>query len=90
MITELDPVGFLAAVSLGLISLILGLRMVIKPEGLSRRSFIYRYMAQRIGYVSNRVARTGKLSHKQIRTYGLWLIILGVLSFAVAFSIIEA
>lgn len=83
MTYDLRFVDYFAAISLGILSLMLGLRMLVVPGSLKERSFIYRYMEQRLRYLIRTNARHGQLSHRQIRLYGFLMVSLGLLSFAI-------
>lgn len=87
---EIDnPFNFGVAVFMGIVSTMLGLRMLLKPASLSRNSIMYRYMFRRyFRYLDKEVERTGKLPQKYIQIYGLILAILGLLFFGIALAML--
>ena len=87
---EIDnPSNFGIAVFMGAISVILGLRMLLKPASLSKNSIMYRYMFRRyFRYLDKEVERTGKLPHKYIQIYGSILMVLGFVFFGFALTML--
>lgn len=86
MVHDLDVVGRLGAIGLGIMLTYIGGRMLIAPHSLGRDSILYRYVAYRLGLFSKTTADTGQLSCRQIRGYGISLIALAVVSIAVGSS----
>jgi hypothetical protein len=63
----------------GIFIVMIGLRMLINPDGLSSNSILYRFMLRRYFQFLDRETReTGKLRRRQVRVYGLLLVISGI------------
>ena len=76
--TDLGVLGQLCVIGGGLWLAYTGGRMLIAPRSLRKESMQYRFMAYRLGLLSKTTAKTGQLSHRQIRGYGVWLVFLGL------------
>jgi len=52
--------------------------MLVAPQSLRKDSMLYRFMVYRLGLVNKGTAKTGRLSDRQIRGYGVCLIFLAL------------
>ncbi len=79
-----DLRSYIAVFVVSAISILQGLRMLVKPASIRENSLMYQYMLQRFfRYFDKEVKRTEKLTHKHIQIYGLSLILLGILFLAI-------
>jgi hypothetical protein len=80
MIDSSDLRSYIAVFIVSALSIIQGLRMLVKPTSIRENSLMYQYMLQRFfRYLDKEVQRTEKLTHKHIQIYGVSLILLGML-----------
>lgn len=80
MMNNSDLRAYIAVFIVSAMSIIQGLRMLVKPASIRKNSLMYQYMLHRFfRYLDREVKRTEELTHKHIQVYGLSLVLFGLL-----------